>query len=132
MVDITSSDIYKLKKRDKKTFEKVFFLFSNKLSAFVNCYIKDKSATWDIVQNTFIKVIRDINKYDRLKSTFKTWLFTIGKNEALSYLKSNEKKYISYNDDISYFKEERGSGFKIEELKGKLNPNEYIIIILKF
>ena len=94
MVDITSSDIYKLKKRDKKTFEKVFFLFSNKLAAFVNCYIKDKSVTWDIVQNTFIKVIRDINKYDRLKSTFKTWLFTIGKNEALSYLKSNEKKYI--------------------------------------
>ena len=35
MVEITSSDIYKLKKRDKKTFEKVFFLFSNKLAAFV-------------------------------------------------------------------------------------------------
>jgi len=48
----------------------------------------DKAA--DIAQETFIKVWRNLKKFDPAKS-FKPWLYTIAKNTALDWLKKREE-----------------------------------------
>ena len=45
----------------------------------------------DVLQNTFIKVFRNIGKF-RADSALYTWMFRIATNESLSFLKSAAKK----------------------------------------
>jgi len=45
----------------------------------------------DVLQNTFIKVFRNIDKF-RADSALYTWMFRIATNESLSFLKSAAKK----------------------------------------
>jgi RNA polymerase sigma-70 factor (ECF subfamily) len=50
----------------------------------------------DIVQETFIKVWKNIRKFSSTKSHFKTWVFTITRNTAIDYLR--KKKLILFSD----------------------------------
>ena len=49
--------------------------------------LTDKNNASDIVQETFIKVWKNINKFDINKASFKTWIFTVAKNTATDFLR---------------------------------------------
>jgi len=57
-------------------------------------YVGNADAANDIVQDVFIKVWKNIKKFDRTKN-FKTWLLTIAKNTALDALK--KKKAVLFS-----------------------------------
>ena len=50
----------------------------------------------DIVQDTFIKVWKNLKKFDINKAHFKTWLFTIARNTITDYFR--KKKSIVFSD----------------------------------
>ena len=50
----------------------------------------------DIVQEIFIKVWKNIRKFDIEKASFKTWVFTIAKNTATDFLR--KKKDLHFSD----------------------------------
>ena len=50
----------------------------------------------DIVQETFIKVWKNLHKFDSTKASFKTWIFTIAKNTATDFLR--KKKNLLFSD----------------------------------
>lgn len=52
-------------------------------------YTFDTEAAEDIVQDSFVKAWKNLSKFDN-KNSFKTWLYTIGKNTALDYLRKNK------------------------------------------
>lgn len=56
-------------------------------------YLKDKEQAKDAVQQIFIKVISEVNKYR--VTYFKSWLYIIAKNHCLSVLRSSNK--VLYN-----------------------------------
>ena len=49
----------------------------------------------DIVQDAFIKIWRNIKKFDHKKANFKTWIFTITRNTITDYLR--KKKMINFS-----------------------------------
>lgn len=49
----------------------------------------------DITQDVFIKIWKNIKKYDEKKANFKTWLFTITRNTITDYLR--KKKTINFS-----------------------------------
>lgn len=51
----------------------------------------------DIVQNTFLKIIKNIKKFRR-ESRPSTWIYRIAYNEALMILRKKYRKYGSYDD----------------------------------
>lgn len=57
-------------------------------------YAGNADATNDIVQDVFIKVWKNIKKFDQEKN-FKTWLLTITKNTALDFIK--KKKAVPFS-----------------------------------
>jgi RNA polymerase sigma-70 factor (ECF subfamily) len=57
-------------------------------------YVGNADAANDVVQDVFIKVWKNIKKFDQTKS-FKTWLLTIAKNTALDAIK--KKKAIVFS-----------------------------------
>ena len=62
--------------------------------AFTYRYVDGADATNDIVQEVFIKVWKNIKKFDPQKN-FKTWLLTIAKNTALDAVK--KKKAVLFS-----------------------------------
>ena len=61
---------------------------------FVYRYVGNADAANDIVQDVFIKVWKNIRKFDPQKN-FKTWLLTIAKNTALDAVK--KKKAVLFS-----------------------------------
>ncbi len=57
-------------------------------------YVGNADATNDIVQDVFIKVWKNIKKFD-IEKNFKTWLLTIAKNTALDAVK--KKKAVLFS-----------------------------------
>lgn len=49
----------------------------------------------DLVQDTFVRIWRNIKKVDFNKASFKTWIFTIARNRVIDYLR--KKKTISFS-----------------------------------
>ena len=60
--------------------------YKDGLMLYLNSYLKNLSIAEDCVQDTFIKLAVKKPKF-RGKSSFKTWLYTIGRNTAISYMR---------------------------------------------
>ena len=60
--------------------------YKDGLLLYLNSYLKNLSIAEDCVQDTFIKLAVKKPKF-RGKSSFKTWLYTIGRNTAISYMR---------------------------------------------
>ena len=52
----------------------------------------------DVIQNTFIKVYKSINKFEG-KSKLYTWLYRIATNEAITFLNKKKKKSTASLDN---------------------------------
>ena len=53
----------------------------------------------DILQNTFIKVVRSLNGFQH-QSTLYTWMYRIATNESLNFIKSKKSKYSESLDSL--------------------------------
>lgn len=58
--------------------------------------IANRNDAPDIVQETFIKVWKNLHHFDGTKASFKTWIFTIARNTATDYLR--KKKSLLFSD----------------------------------
>jgi RNA polymerase sigma-70 factor, ECF subfamily len=61
--------------------------------------IKNKSDTEDIAQETFVKVWKNLGKFEPEKN-FKTWIFTIARNTAIDYLRKRKNVLFSEKEEI--------------------------------
>ena len=66
----------------------------------------------DILQNTFIRVYRSIDKFEG-KSSLMTWIFRIAYNESLRFLEREKKRRHQSMEDVSAYQ------------LGKLKESEY-------
>lgn len=85
--------IKKCQKGDKQAFNELVKLYYPFVLGFLLKLIHNKETTEDLVQETFIKVIKNIDKFDFTKKvTFNTYLITIAKNTYIDYIRSNNKE----------------------------------------
>ncbi|MFV0604465.1 MAG: RNA polymerase sigma factor [Niabella sp.] len=54
-------------------------------------YLKDENEAQDAVQQVFLKVIQEVDKYQI--DYFKSWLYMVAKNYCLTTLRNNKTKY---------------------------------------
>jgi RNA polymerase sigma-70 factor, ECF subfamily len=74
--------------------------------------LTDQNNASDVVQETFIKVWKNLHNFDSSKASFKTWLFTIAKNTATDFLRkrksllfSDMEKDMNSDESINSFSE---------------------------
>jgi len=87
---------------DERALEILFKLYLKPIYSFIYRYAGNSSNAEDITQEVFVKVWRNLKKFDQNKS-FKTWIFTIAKNTAIDFLKKSrfafgEKKIIPFSE----------------------------------
>ncbi len=92
--------------------------YKDGLIFYINSYVNNIHIAEELTEDTFFKLIVKKPKY-RYQYSFKAWLYTIGRNVSLDYLRKNSRildkpadDYYNYvQDEINlekeYFKEER-------------------------
>ena len=79
---------------ERKDFDKLYLSMYNGLKGFVYKFVQDDDVIKDIISVTMCVVHVNIDKYDETLSEFNTWVYSIAKNEALTYI-NKKKKHIS-------------------------------------
>ena len=79
------------KERTGKDFTTLYTKYYPKLIYFTSRICNDPQKAEDLSTDSFMIALDKIEKYDRDKSQFSTWLFTIAKNLTLQELKLNKK-----------------------------------------
>lgn len=75
-----------------------------KLTYHLNTYVRDEAISKNLTNDTFIRALDQIDKFDRTKSDFVTWFFTVGKNIARAYLKKEKRmSTVSMDKDFDGF-----------------------------
>lgn len=80
-----------LKNNDLKSFNALFYKYSEHLYAFALSITRSNFAAEEITQLVFLKVWEKREQID-LSLTFKSFLFTIAYNETISWLRSEKSK----------------------------------------
>jgi len=81
-----------------KEFDKIYNTYQPKLKTLFNKQLKDKDQTEDLVQETLLKVWKNLDTYND-KYTMSTWVYTIAFNTLKNYY-SSIKTHITYSADV--------------------------------
>ncbi len=89
----------KQKETQAKAFEVLINTYKERLYWHIRRIVLDHDDADDVLQNTFIKVFRNIEKF-KGDSKLYSWMYRIGTNEALSFLKSKSRKLGVSSDEL--------------------------------
>ena len=92
-----------LKNNNKRSFDELYNKYSKLVYGIVFPIIKNKEDSEDVVQKVFLKIWK-MDKQKLPNNNEASWLYTVSKNEALNYIRT-ENKTISL-DEIYYLNDE--------------------------
>lgn len=84
----------------KDAFRMLVTTYKQRLYWHIRKIVLNHDDTDDILQNTFMKVWRNIDTF-RAESGFYTWLYRIATNESLTFLNQKKKKMLGTGEDIN-------------------------------
>lgn len=71
---------------DPQAFEALFTLYHEDVFRFAYLVVRDAGLAQDVVQEAFLKIFRSIGRF-QFRSSFKSWLYRVAVNEAISLLR---------------------------------------------
>lgn len=92
----------KNEKTRELAFQSLVKLYQERLYWHIRKIVIDHNDADDVLQNTFIKVWRSIDKF-REESTIYTWLYRIATNESITFFNSNKRRSLVPMNDTSEF-----------------------------
>ncbi len=93
------------------------------LRAVADRYLKDTSFTKDVLQESFVKIFRNIHKYEAGKAPLKNWAARIVINTSINY---NERVVDTHTEELIIELHEAAAGRPVEQL-----PDSTLLSILK-
>lgn len=97
---ITESEAIELAKKDKRHFGVLYEQYFDQIFRFVFKKVGGKEEiTGDLTQQTFMKAMANISKYEDRGLPFSSWLYRIAQNETLMYFRSQKKTYYVSVED---------------------------------
>lgn len=83
-------------------FNELLFLYKERLYWHIRKIVISHDDADDILQNTFIKIYKNIQKFKGESKLF-SWMYRIATNEALTHLKNNAKLKSIHNQEIQQY-----------------------------
>ena len=81
-----------------RAYRQIIKRYQTKLFSYLYRLIGNREETEDLLQNVFVKVYNNLDRFDRRKK-FSSWIYRIAHNEAVNFLKKRgKKKFISLED----------------------------------
>lgn len=102
---------------DNQGFERIVIRYREHLIYFIYRYINNLHLAEELAQDVFVELLLHKERYD-LKSNLKTYLYTIGRNKAIDYIRRHKKEMILDEICEDYPVEEK------EELEARILKEE--------
>ncbi|ESU28533.1 RNA polymerase sigma-70 factor [Flavobacterium limnosediminis JC2902] len=128
-------------KKDDKAFTLLYDMYAKSLFGVIYNLIRDKEEAEDVLQETFVKIWKNIETYNESKGRFYTWMLNIARNNAIDKLRSknfnNNQKNLSVDNFVHVLEDPNKVSNKIDaigiqEFVKKLKPKCIQIIDLLF
>lgn len=84
--------VQKVKAGDQSAFGEVYDRYCGAINGVINRFITDEAIAQDVLQDTFIKVWKNILLYDDTKGSFFTWMLNIARNTSIDALRKLKKE----------------------------------------
>ena len=82
-------------------FDALYDRFFDPIYRFVYRRVNDKETVQDIVSETFLKVYKNISKFEpRQGASLSSWIYTIAQNETFQYYRKHKKETVHLEEDI--------------------------------
>lgn len=78
------------RQKEIKAQKELYYAFVDRVYYVVKRYVSDDYFVNNIVQDVFLKVFINIDKYDEEKGMFSTWINTISVRESISYVRKKK------------------------------------------
>lgn len=89
-----------LKKKEEEAFRYLYLHYRGSLFSVINQIIPDRETAGDVLQEVFIAVWKNIEKYDAGKGRLFTWLLNIARNTAINKTRSKNYKNSLKNEEL--------------------------------
>lgn len=126
MEQLTDAQIIeKVRKGETNLFSELVLRYQNKIFAYIYKIVNQKEEAEDVVQETFIKVYKNINSFDADRK-FSSWIYRISHNEAINHLKKYRKATVLSYDGSEYLL----NSLKTERnlIKELINSEDYQVL----
>lgn len=84
---------------DDKGLAEIVRDYKDGLILYLNSFVSNISIAEELMEETYFKIITKKPKFN-IKHSFKTWLYTIGRNVAIDYIRHNSKQSGVSIDDV--------------------------------
>ncbi|MBN2590216.1 MAG: sigma-70 family RNA polymerase sigma factor [Sedimentisphaerales bacterium] len=120
----------------RESFAELVRRYSDSLLYVIRGYTSNRDDAEDLVQETFIKTYRNLQKYQN-KYKFSTWLFTIARRLAINHYhhvkRVQQVEKLSEHEKISRETvQDDNSGISLWSLAEKLSLNQYQVLWFKY
>jgi RNA polymerase sigma-70 factor (ECF subfamily) len=115
--------------------------YKDGLTLFLNRYVNNIHIAEELAEDTFVRIVTKKPRY-AAKYSFKTWLYTIGRNTAINYLKHESKISDGGTEDLeclsddeetlerAYIREEQK--ITVHRALSKISEDYAAVLYLKF
>ncbi|MBE5887588.1 MAG: RNA polymerase sigma factor [Lachnospiraceae bacterium] len=83
--------------------------YKDGLILYLNGYASNIHVAEEMTEDVFVKLGIKRPKYDEKKASFKTWLYTIGRNVAIDYLRRNRRRHEVSTEELQDLASEENS-----------------------
>lgn len=101
-MDIGFESYQRFMNGDEKALDELIKMYRSPLTAFINGFINDIDTAESIMIDVFVELVRGKMNF-RGNSTLKTYLFAVGRNKALHYLKTRSRYNFVPLDEIENY-----------------------------
>jgi len=84
---------------DESALSTLYDRYSSMLFSMLMRILKDTSAAEEILQDLFLQLWRNPSRFDPSRGSLPSWLLVIGRNRAISRLRSRERREVSEDSD---------------------------------
>lgn len=93
--------VLSLKKKEEEAFRYLYLHYRGSLFSVISQIIPDKETAGDVLQEVFIAVWKNAEKYDPEKGRLFTWLLNIARNTAINKTRSKNYKNALKNEELN-------------------------------
>lgn len=111
---------YKTEKISREKIERLVKLYREGLIYFIARYVKDLDEAEDLAEDVFVEIIMHPDRFRRASSE-KTYLYAIGRNLAIDFLRKNHR--MNYVDPAVLYSEEHGETGDGGSFEGVTEPH---------
>ena len=91
--------VVQVKSGNTTAFSEVYDRYSGALNGVIMRLIGEQEIANDVLQDSFVKIWKNIESYDKTKGSFYTWMLNIARNTSIDYLRKTKRELKSEIQD---------------------------------